>query len=90
MKAETALVTDKFFFHYCHKLKGLMCLRIYHEKCPLCDQKNPAYIKNRMIFLVTDYDNRPIMAFTDHRDAYDFICENPQGEYILHDTGFVE
>ncbi len=90
MKAETALVTDRFFFHYCHKIKGLMCLRIHHEKCQLCGQKNPDYTKNKMIFLITDYENRPIMAFTEQELAYDFINKNPQGEYILHDTGLVE
>jgi len=90
MKAETALVTDKFFFHYCHKAKGFICLRIHHEKCFLCGQKNPDYTKNKMIFLITDYENRPIMAFTNQDKAYHFIGKNPQAQYILHDTGLIE
>ncbi len=90
MKAETALVSDTFFFHYCHKIKGFLCLRIYHEKCNICGQKNPNYIQNKLIFLVTDYDNIPIMAFTDAEKSYDFISQNPLANYILHDTGLVE
>ncbi len=90
MKAETALVTDRFFFHYCHKIKGFMCLTIKHQNCFLCGQKNPSYIKNKMIFLVTDYDSSPILAFTDQRKAFEFMSKNPEAEYMIHDTGLVE
>jgi len=44
VNADTAIVGSGAFFHYCHKIKGLMALRIHHSNCPLCLQKNPDYI----------------------------------------------
>ncbi len=52
INAYTEIVRDGYFFHYCHKIKGLMAFRIHYACCPLCFQKNPDYTKNKLVHVV--------------------------------------
>lgn len=88
--ADTAIVSEGIFFHYCHKIKGLMALRICHECCPFCLQKNPDYIPNKIIYTVINYKtNSVILAFDDQLQAVKYIQTHHLDPLMLGDTGFV-
>lgn len=91
INADTAIVGNGVFIHYCHKLKGLMALRIHHSKCPLCFQKNPDYISNRMVHVVYNLSTgSTVLIFADQQKAIQYIQEHPYDHLALNDSGYVE
>jgi len=91
INADTAIVSNGAFFHYCHKIKGLMALRIHHQYCPLCLQKNPDYIANKLVHTVTDMStNRDVMIFADIHKAVQYMQDHPNDNLALGDTGYVK
>lgn len=89
--ANTGIVGNGIFFHYCHKISTLMALRVHHSNCPLCNQKNPGYIQNNMIFTVSHLETGcVVMSFADQQRAIDFIQKNPNELWALGDTGYVK
>jgi len=91
INAETAIVGNGFFTHYCHKIKGLMALRIHHSNCPLCLQKNPDYISNKLVFPVTSMKTGSnVLIFADQNKAIQYIQEHYSDNLALGDTGYVE
>jgi len=90
MLADTAIVTENYFFHYCHRMKTFVALQLHHPSCPYCYQKNPLGIPNsHIIFLVTDFSGRPIMSFEDQYATIEFLQKNWQKGYMLRDIGYV-
>lgn len=90
MSADTAIVCDGTFTHYCHKIKGLMMLRIHHPKCPLCLQKNPDYISNQLVSIVSNLvTGSVVMIFADECKAIQYIQNHPNDTLALGDTGYV-
>jgi len=91
INADTAIVVNGAFVHYCHKLKALLMLRIYRPHCPLCLQKNPDYILNRLVHVVTNLITRSVvMVFADENKAIQYIQDHDSDNLALDDTGFVE
>lgn len=91
MYADTAIVRNGMFFHYCHKIKGLMALRIHREYCPLCLQKNPDYIPNKLVCEVIDMSTgRAVLMFADIHKATQYMQDHPYDNLALGDTGYVE
>jgi len=91
INASTGIISKGTFFHYCHQIKGLMALRIHHPHCPMCLQKNPEYITNKLVHTVSDMDsNRNVLMFADIHKAIDYIQKHPFDNLALGDTGYVE
>jgi len=91
INADTALVCNGMFFHYCHKIKSFMVLRVHHSKCPLCLQKNPDYISNKLVHIVTNLVTGSIvMIFADENNAIRYIQDHPLETWALGDGGYVE
>lgn len=91
INADTAIVANGMFFHYCHRLKGLMALRIHHPMCPLCMQKNPDYISNKMVHVVCNlYTNSTVLIFADVQKAIQYIQDHPHDHLALGDSGYVK
>jgi len=91
INAETAIVSNGAFFHYCHKIKGLMALRIHHSNCPICLQRNPDYISNKLVHTVTDMNTgRDVLVFGDMNKAIEYVQAHPFDNLALGDTGYVE
>lgn len=89
--ADTAIVVDGAFVHYCHKIKGLMWLRIHHPCCPLCLQKNPDYITNTPVYPVTSMKTGSnVLIFADQNKAIQYIQDHYSDNLVLGDTGYVE
>jgi len=89
--ADTAIVGNAMFIHYCHTTKTLMALRIHHPYCPLCMQKNPDYITNKMVHTVTNMDTgSDVLIFADIHKAAQYIQDHPHDNLALGDTGYVE
>lgn len=88
--ADTAIVGNGIFVHYCHKIKGLMALRIHHACCPICFQKNPDYTKNKTVHTVINLlTGSIVLVFKDLNNAIKYIHEHPWETLALGDTGFV-
>lgn len=91
INADTAIVINGAFVHYCHKSKGLMWLRIHHPCCPLCLQKNPDHTPNKMVFPVTNLETGSnVLIFADQNKAIQYIQVHPSDGLALGDTGYVE
>jgi len=91
INADTAIVGNGAFVHYCHKAKGLMYLRTHHPCCPLCLQKNPDYISNKLVFPVTKIETGSIvLIFADQNKAIQYIQDHYSDNLALGDTGYVE
>jgi len=91
INADTAIVGNGAFFHYCHKLKGLMALRIHHPNCPLCLQKNPGYISNVMVHVVYNLSTgSTVLIFADEQKAIQYIQDHPYDHLALGDSGYVK
>ena len=91
INANTAIVGNGTFTHYCHKIKGLMMLRIHHQHCPVCLQKNPDYIPNKLVHIVTNMETgSDVLIFGDIHKAALYIQDHPYDNLALGDTGFVE
>jgi len=92
MIADTAIVGDGMFIHYCHKLKGFMALRTHHSGCPLCQQKNPDYIPNKMVHIVYSLkrDYSTVLIFADEQKAIQYIHDHPFDHLAIGDSGYVE
>ncbi len=90
MNADTAIVGNGTFTHYCHKLKGLITLRIHHSMCPLCMQKNPDYILNKMVHVVCNFTGSTVLIFADEQKAIQYIQDHPFDNLALGDSGYVE
>ncbi len=91
INAATAIVTTGFFTHYCHPGKSFMVLRIHHEACPICLQKNPAYIPNTPIWTILSLDTgSTVLTFKKEAEAIKFIYEHPLQNLALGDTGLVQ
>jgi hypothetical protein len=89
--ADTAIVGNGVFVHYCHKIRGLMALRIRHPCCPICFQKNPDYTQNKMIHTVTNLlTGSIILTFSDVNIAIKYIQDRPWDTLALGDTGYVK
>ena len=89
--ANTAIVGNGIFFHYCHKTKGLMALRIHHPNCPLCMQKNPDYILNLLVHVVSNFATGSIvMIFANEVQAINYIQKHPLDNLMLGDAGYVD
>ncbi len=89
--ADTAIVGNGTFTHYCHKIKGFMILRVHHPNCPLCLQKNPDYISNKMVYVVSNLlTGSIVMIFADEKKAIQYIQDRPLDNLALGDTGYVE
>lgn len=90
INADTAIVGNGIFVHYCHKIRGLLALRIHHACCPICFQKNPDYIKNKMVHTVTNLlTGSNVLIFKDMDKAIKYIQDRPWETLALGDTGFV-
>ncbi len=91
INADTAIVGNGVFIHYCHDTKGFMVLRVRHQACPFCLQKNPDYIPNQIIYTVSNLVNGSvIMAFSDENSAIAYLQKHPLELWGLGDTGFVD
>ena len=91
INADTAIVGNGAFFHYCHSLKGLMALRIHHPICPLCLQKNPGYILNEMVHVVYNLSTgSTVLIFADQQKAIQYIQDHPNDHLALGDSGYVK
>lgn len=92
ISADTGIVRNGFFFHYCHKNKTMMALQVRWEKCPFCYQKNPDYIRpTKVIYTISNIPTgSQVMSFADQRKAIDYICNHPEEQFALGDTGYVE
>jgi len=89
--ADTAIVGNGTFTHYCHKIKGLMMLRIHHPYCPLCLQKNPDYTPNKLVHTVTNMETgSDVLIFADIHKAAQYIQDHPNDNLAIGDTGYVE
>ena len=89
--ADTAIVGNGFFTHYCHKIKSLMILRIHHPHCLLCLQKNPDHTPNKMVFPVTNLETGSnVLIFADQNKAIQYIQVHYSDGLALGDTGYVE
>lgn len=89
--ADTAIVGNGAFFHFCHGMKGLMALRIHWEECPICTQKNPDYIPNKLVHTVINLSSgKIILVFANQIDAVTYVLKRPFENLALGDTGFVE
>lgn len=89
--ADSAIVSNGTFTHYCHKIKSLMVLRIYHAHCPLCMQKNPDYISNRPVFTVCNLlTGSTVLIFAEQSRAIQYIQDHPLDSLALGDTGYVD
>ena len=89
--ADTAIVSNGTFTHYCHKIKGLMMLRVHHSNCPLCLQKNPDYISNKMVYTVSSLVTGSIvMIFADENKAIQYLQDHYLEPWALGDAGYVE
>ena len=88
--ADTAIVGNGVFVHFCHKIRGLMVLRIHHPCCPICFQKNPDYIQNRLVHTVIDLQTgQNVLIFKNFNKAVQYIQERPWETLALGDAGFV-
>ena len=87
--ADTAIVGNGIFVHYCHKIKGLMALRIHHACCPLCFQKNPDYKKKTVHTVINLQTGSNVLIFKKLNKAIKYIQERPWETLALGDTGFV-
>ena len=87
--ADTAIVGNGTFTHYCHKIKGLMMLRVHHMCCPLCLQKNPDYITNNLVYVISNISGSVVMIFGDQKRAIKYIHNHPKDYLVLGDSGFV-
>ena len=88
--ANTAIVGNGTFTHYCHKINGLMILRVHHYGCPLCFQKNPDYITNQLVHVVSNLlTGSVVMIFGDELKAIQYIQDHPYDNLALGDTGYV-
>lgn len=91
MIAETAIVSGDSFIHYCHQAKQFVHWRSYRETCPICGCKNPRFQKGtKVAYLVTDYSNKPIIAFYDHDKAIEYIRKYDNSNMMLGDVGIVQ
>lgn len=91
INADTAIVGNGTFFHYCHNAKGLMALRIHWKSCPLCRQTNPDYVANKLVFTVINLSNgNTLLIFSDQLDAINYIQNHPLENLALGDTGYVD
>ena len=91
MMADTAIVGKNCFFHYCHKMKTLLALRIHRYNCPFCLQKNPDYISNSLAHAVTNIETGSIvMVFSDMTKAIQYMQEHSLENLSLTDTGYVK
>ncbi len=89
--ADTAIVRNGTFTHYCHKLKGLMILRTHHQDCCLCKQKNPDYTPNKLVHTVINLLNSSlVMVFAKESDAIKYVQNHPFDHLALGDTGYVD
>ncbi len=90
INADTAIVGNNCFIHYCHFYKTLVALRIHREGCPSCNQKNPDYISNNWAYAVIDFNTgTPVMVFEDDNEAIQYIQDHPHNNLALSGTGFV-
>jgi len=90
INANTAIVSNGTFTHCCHKIKGLMTLRVHHPHCSLCLQKNPDYTSNRLVYPVTNLETGSnVLIFADENKAIQYIQEHPCENLALGDTGYV-
>lgn len=88
--ANTAIVGNGTFTHYCHKINGLMMLRVHHYCCPLCSQKNPDYIPNQLVHVVSNLlTGSVVMIFGDELKAIQYIQDHPYDNLALGDTGYI-
>ena len=91
INAATAIVANGTFTHYCHKIKGLMMLRIHHPYCPICLQKNPDYTPNKLVHTVTNMETgSDVLIFADIAKAAQYIADHPYDNLALGDTGYVD
>jgi len=91
INADTAIVGNGAFVHYCHKIKSLMYLRTHHPYCPLCLQKNPDYIPNKLVHTVTKMETgSTVMTFADENKAIQYMYDHYSENLVLGDTGYVE
>jgi len=91
INADTAIVGNGTFTHYCHKIKGLMMLRVHHYCCPLCSQKNPDYIPNQLVHVVSNLlTGSVVMIFSGERKAIEYIQNHPYDNLALGDSGYVK
>jgi len=91
MLADTAIVGKNCFFHYCHYVKGLMALRIHRSNCPFCMQKNPDYIPNHLIHVVSNLETgQVVMTFSDWEKAIRYMQSHHRENLSLSDSGYVE
>ena len=91
INADTAIVGNGIFFHYCHSIKGFMALRTHHKFCPFCSQKNPDYIPNKLVHTVTEMNSgRTVLIFADIQKAVDYMQKHPSENLALGDTGYVD
>ena len=89
--ADTAIVVNGIFFHYCHSIKGFIALRIHHTECQFCLQKNPDYIPNKLVHTVVNISRREnVMIFADINKAIQYIQDHPFDNLALGDCGYVE
>jgi len=89
--ASTAIVCNGTFTHYCHNIKGLMMLRIHHPCCPVCLQKNPDYIQNKLVHTVSNMNTgSDVLIFGDIYKAVQYIQDHPHDNLALGDAGYVE
>jgi len=88
--ADTAIVGNGIFVHYCHKIRGLLALRIHHACCPICFQKNPDYVKNKTVHTVINLKTGSnVLVFKNLDKAIKYIHDRPWETLALGDTGFV-
>jgi len=90
INADTAIVGNGFFVHYCHEIKSLMALRIFHPYCPSCLQKNPDYILNKLVYEVCKLSGSAVLIFADENKAIQYIYDHPKDDLALNVTGYVE
>jgi len=89
--ANTAIVGNGTFTHYCHKINGLMILRVHHYCCPLCFQKNPDYITNQLVHVVSNlFTGSVVMIFGDECKAIEYVQNHPFDNLALGDSGYVK
>ena len=90
INADTAIVRNGVFVHYCHNIKGFMALRIHYPCCPICFQKNPDYVQNRLVHTIINLQTgENVLIFKDFNKAIQYIQDRPWETLALGDAGFV-
>lgn len=91
--ADTAIVANGTFTHYCHKRNTLKTLPVHHYCCPICSQKNPDYIPNQLVHVVCNLSGSVIgsvvMIFRDQLKAVQYIQDHPNDNLAFCDTGYI-